>query len=180
MKDKFVNFVKEYESGKISAFDLYRNLPMDIQKSVGGALIKAKSDEEKEDAAASGKRDADDDIGDALYGDEKKDLNKQMGITADPADSGVGTGAVSAADAPPGTALKSLGEISALRAPLRKSASAQKNFMQSQYGVEVVRKSGVGAPCMVCKKLHKSVGNLCDSCTDAMQSSVWHKNSHLE
>jgi hypothetical protein len=170
---KFVNFIKEYQSGKISAFDLYQNLPMDVQKSVEGSLLKAKADEEKEDESASGERDADDDIGDALYGDEKKDLNKQMGqtmgITAPPAPPGAGTGAI-----------KSLGEISALRAPLRKSASAQKNFMQSQYGVEVVRKSGVGAPCMVCKKLHKSVGNLCDSCTDAMQSSVWHKNSHLE
>jgi len=158
---KFIDFIDEYRAGKISAFDLYQNLPLDMQKAVETVLAKGKTDKDEDE-------EDEDDIGDALFGDEKKDLNKQFtaGITARPAS--------------PGVMMSSLGEFSALRASLRQSPSAQKNYVASQYGTETVRKSGVGSPCIICKKLHKSVGNWCESCGDAFRSSTWHKNSHLE
>ena len=176
---KFTDYIDEYRAGKISAVDLYTQLPSDIQKSVKSVLAKGKKDDDEDDD--------EDHIADALFGEEKKDLNKTAGITA--ADtppppeappptslSGGGTTASPASN----RLMSSLGEFSALRASLRQSLSARKNYVSSQYGTETVRKSGVGAPCIICKKLHKSVGNWCESCGDAFKSSNWHKGSHLE
>jgi len=167
---KFTDYIDEYRAGKISAVDLYTQLPSDIQKSVKSVLAKGKKDDDKDDD--------EDHIADALFGDEKKDLNKTngtAGVTAPPPSAPLSGGGITA---PP--AIKSLGEFSALRASLRQSLSAKKNYVSSQYGTETVRKSGVGAPCIICKKLHKSVGNWCESCGDAFKSSNWHKGSHLE
>ena len=154
---KFTDYIDEYRAGKISAVDLYTQLPSDIQKSVKSVLAKGKKDDDEDDD--------EDHIADALFGEEKKDLNKTAGTTASPASNRL---------------MSSLGEFSALRASLRQSLSARKNYVSSQYGTETVRKSGVGAPCIICKKLHKSVGNWCESCGDAFKSSNWHKGSHLE
>ena len=168
---KFTDYIDEYRAGKISAVDLYTQLPSDIQKSVKSVLAKGKKDDDEDD---------EDHIADALFGEEKKDLNKTAGITAadtppPPPPTSLSEGGITAP-----SAIKSLGEFSALRASLRQSLSAKKNYVSSQYGTETVRKSGVGAPCIICKKLHKSVGNWCESCGDAFKSSNWHKGSHLE
>ena len=170
---KFTDFIDEYRAGKISAFDLYQNLPLDMQKSVETVLAKGKTDKDEDDKDQNGN---DDDIGDALFGDEEEDLDKTNGTAGVMAASPTPTGQRQ----PPGVMMSSLGEFSALRASLRQSPSAQKNYVASQYGTETVRKSGVGSPCIICKKLHKSVGNWCESCGDAFRSSTWHKNSHLE
>ena len=177
--NKFINFVKEYQAGKISAFDLYRNLPGDMQKSIDRAMSKGKS-EEKETGSDTGKRDPDDDLGDDIHGDDKADLNKQMPGAQPPVGGGGGGVADSPNQTSPSGLALSLDNFVGSRAQLKKSVKAQENYIASQYGIATVRKSGVGSTCIMCNKLYKSVGTMCDSCSSAMQSTTWHKDSHLE
>ena len=167
---KFVNLIEDYRAGKISAFDLYRNLPLDMQKSVDGALIKSKTedDEGREDQEA----------GDLIY-PEKKDLEKFAPAVAGGTANTAPPATASSATSPSGLAL-SLNDFVGSRAQLKKSVKAQESRMTSLYGNEVIRKSGVGSPCIICNKLHKSIKNICTTCSDSMNSTAWHKNSHLE
>ena len=172
--------IRRYNSGDISPMELYNSLPLDVQKSVGNILVKAQEEDDKKDSD-------DKEMRDILF-ESKEDLDKVTPGTY------TGGNAVGNAPAPTppsrkvsitapfagGMSMSMQRSMDPSNEQLKRSIKAQMNSFNSQYGQETVRKSATGSSCTICERLHKSVGNVCESCTSAMSKTSWHTNSHLE
>jgi len=160
----FNQLLEDFQSGGISATDFYDQLPLDLQKSVMSELSKAHDDDDKDEK----------EMRDEVF-EDKEDLDKNTtmgGITAAPPSPQMPSAEPLA---------RSLDGLSGNRAQLSKSQTAQLNRIASQYGGESFAKSVVSeTQCLHCNKLHKSVGNICNSCQDTMKSVQWHTGTHLE